>query len=243
MKICYEIKNLTFSYPKKTIFKNLSCRIFKNKITVLIGPNGVGKSTLLKIIGKIITNYKGTIFFEGENLQNIKIKKFAKKVGVMFSDINFIYNYKVLEFILMARYPYINPFIGFKKEDYEIAFNSIKLAGIQNLITKNILQLSSGELQLILIAHLLTQSTEVLLLDEPFAHLDLKHQFLVMDLLKKINKVYNKTVIIVTHNVYNISKFADEVILLKNGKILKKGKVKSTLTKTNIKNLYEIKEY
>ena len=166
---------------------------------------------------------------------------YAREVGIMFADINFIYNYKVMEFILMARYPYINALVGYRENDIEKAEQAIKMAEIDFLKDKNIMELSSGEMQLVLIAHLLAQDTRVLLLDEPFTHLDLKHQYLVVDLLIKINKIYKKTIMVVTHNVNNIPKFAHNVILLKNGKLFKKGTSKQILTKNNIKGLYDIK--
>ena len=238
----YSIQELSFNYGAKMVLENISFQIEPEKITVIIGPNGVGKTTFLKLLGKILSDYDGTILFSNKNLNAIKMKDYAREVGIMFADINFVYNYKVMEFILMARYPYTNPLVGYRKNDIEKAEEAIKQAEIDSLKDKNILELSSGELQLVLIAHLLAQDTRVLLLDEPFTHLDLKHQYLVIDFLKKINKIHKKTIVLVTHNVTTISRFADNVILLKNGRLFKKGKVKQTLTKKNIKDLYDIKK-
>ncbi|MBU1078812.1 MAG: ABC transporter ATP-binding protein [Spirochaetes bacterium] len=238
----FKVKNLNFGYSGEMLLKDLSFNISSGEITVIIGPNGVGKTTLLKLLGHVLTGGSGVMDFFNTPLHGIKRNEFAKQVGIMFSDINFIYNYSVMEFIKMARYPYINPFVGCTALDDEIALQSLELAEINDLKDKKIMEISSGELQLVLIAHLLTQDTPVLLLDEPFAHLDLKHQLLVRNVLIKINRIKKKTVVIVTHNVDRIEGLADHVVLLKKGTLFRQGRADKVLTRKCIMELYDIKK-
>lgn len=233
----FEIKDLFFRYTDQVVFEGLSAGIKKNRINVVIGPNGCGKSTLLKILGRILAPQKGQILLDGRDIRVIRPQEYHRRVGLMFSDIHFIFNYRVLEFILMARYPYVSPLAGYRPEDLEAAEKAVRVAGVEGLREKGLQQISSGEMQLVLIAHLLAQETDVLLLDEPFSHLDLKHQHQVMDILKKVT---DKTIVLVTHQVDRLAGFADYVILLKERRLYRQGSFRKVLTKPHIRSLYGI---
>jgi len=235
----FKISKVKFKYNKgKYIFNNLSAEIEHNKITAIIGPNGSGKTTLLYLMAGLLKPIDGEILFFNKNLNNYKKDEMAQKIGILFSDYQFAYNYTVWEFILMGRYPYKNGFLGFNDDDFRIVENAMNRTGVQKFKTRGIMDLSTGERQLVLLAHLLAQDPEVLLLDEPFSHLDLKHQFNIIDILKNINK----SVIFVTHNISYIDKVADRTILLKDGNIYYSGIPKSALRPGKIKTLFDISD-
>ncbi len=235
MKI--QIKNLFFQYNKELVLDNLNFTIHNTEKNIIIGPNGVGKSTFLKILSRVLSPYQGEIFLDDQEIRNIPLKKYSQKVSLMFSNLNFTYNHNVKDFILMGRYPYLNPFIGYVSEDFKKADEAMEITGVNHLLHKGVLELSSGELQLVLLAHVLTQDTEFILLDEPFAHLDLKHQYHIMDLLQQIK---HKMILMVTHSVHHLEKIADHVILLKNKRLFKQGVPQKVLVKRNIKNLFDL---
>ncbi len=237
MKFIYQIRNIYFRYGKgKYLFHNLNCQIQENKITGIIGPNGAGKTSLLNLLAGISKPTAGEIIFKGHLLENYPKIEIAKKIGILFSEYQFVYNYNVWEFVLIGRYPYIKGLTGFSEEDFKSAEDAMRITNTSKLKSKGIFELSSGEKQLVLLAHILAQKPEVLLLDEPFSHLDLKHQIKVIEILKSIKK----TIIFVTHNISFIKQIADEVILLKKGKILSQGRVRDILTRKNVSNLFDI---
>lgn len=238
----FKVKNLFYQYGQNCVLKKLNLQIGSNEVTAIIGPNGAGKTTLIKILGRILTDFQGMVYFNNRSILDCRAKEFATRVGIMFSNLNFTYNYQVREFLFMARYPYVSSLLGYTREDHEKVEQAVMLAGISKLLDKGVQELSSGELQLVLITHLLAQDTEVMLFDEPFAHLDIKHQFLVMDLLKRIFQEKQKTIVVVTHNIYHMERFVNKVVLLKNRNVFTHGSVKKIMIKSNIRKLYDIPE-
>ncbi len=236
-----KIKNLYFKYPdcKEYLIRNLNLTIKKNLITTIVGANGIGKSTLLKLIAGLLTNYKGEIYINEKEVKNYTKNELAKSISILFSDYNILYPIKVIEFLQMARYPYLKKLEPLTKMDKEFIYNISSFTGITHLLNKNILSLSSGEKQLVYLSHILVQDTPIMLLDEPFSHLDLRHKILILDILKKLK---DKSIIIVTHNFEYIDKISNEVILLKNMKLYKKGNIKKILTKKNILEIFNIYE-
>jgi len=239
MKFVYELKDIWFRYnAEHPLFCGLSCKIKENIITGIIGPNGAGKTSLLNILAGLLKPTKGEVIFNERLIEDYERKEIAQRIGILFSEYQFIYNYNVWEFVLMGRYPYIKGLAGFSEKDFKSAERAMRITDTIKLKSKGIQELSSGEKQLVLLAHILTQEPEVLLLDEPFSHLDLKHQIKVINILKEINK----TIIFVTHNIMFVKQIADEAILLKNGKPIAQGTPKNILTRRNIANLFGIKK-
>jgi len=238
--VMLEIKNLFVSYGEKEIIKNISLKIEKGVFAGIIGPNGAGKTTLLKTVAGILKPKKGEILLEGENIYRISSLKLAKKVAYLPSVFDIHFSYTVEEFIIMGRFAYTGRFGRLSEDDFKIFKETIKLLELEKLKRRKIWELSDGEKQRTYLAQALVQQPSLLLLDEPTSHLDIGHQFKIMDILQKLNKD-GLTIISILHDLNLASEYCDYLILLKNGEIFKEGKVEKVLTYQNIEKVYQTK--
>lgn len=211
------LKKICFTYLKKSpfekeVFKNLNLEIPKEKITAIIGPNCSGKTTLMKLICGLLTPDKGEILIDK--------KEITKSNGISFSSFEneFIHKtvYKEILFGMTNNIKIIN-----KKKKI---IDSLLLVGLnEGYLYKNPLNLSSSEKRKIILASLLISNPKIILLDEPTITMDDKSKEMLMKLLIKLKEKYNKTIVIISHDVDFIHKFADHIIILKDGKIIKEG--------------------
>lgn len=235
-----EIKNLCCGYGEKEVIKNIFLRIEKGSFSGIIGPNGSGKTTLLKSIAGILKPKKGEILIGGDNIYKISPLNLAKKIAYLPSAFDIHFSYTVEEFIIMGRFAYTGKFGRFSEEDLKIFKKTVELLGLEKLKKRNIWELSDGEKQRTYLAQALVQQPSLLLLDEPTSHLDIGHQFKIMDILKKLNE-NGLTIISIFHNLNLASEYCNYLILLKDGEIYKEGKVEEVLTYQNIEEVYQTK--
>ena len=236
-----EIKNVTVSLSETTIVKDLSMNIKKSEFVCIIGPNGCGKSTLIKALSGINKIQSGEIYIDGKNKKEIKRKEFAKKVAFLMQFNNMPSGMTAREVIQFGRHPYISAFKGLNKRDYEIVDWAIEQTDTSSLLEKDIAMLSGGEKQRVFLAMALAQEPEILVLDEPTNHLDLKYQYDLLNLIKKINKENNITVICVLHDINQALRYSDKVYIMKNGRLIKSGKPTHCITADVIDEVYGIK--
>ena len=239
-----ELREIKFSYKGNkngnfTLGK-LNLSIQKGEIVSVFGPNGSGKSTLLKIISGGILPDEGNVFLNGKDIREYSHKNLAKIIGFVPTLSSSVYPFSVYEVVMSGRTPYLG-FTGFeKKEDHEIVVESLKTVGIYHLRNKGINEVSGGEAQRAYIARALAQKTDVILLDEPTAHLDLKHQVAVFNLLQQLNTEKGITIVIVSHDLNLAGNFSNRAVLMKEGKIIKDGDVLNVLTENNISAVFEV---
>ena len=235
------IENLNYFYGKKQILKELKLDIDENKLTGIIGPNGCGKSTLAKNIIKYLNGD-----FKKLEIMDIDIKKLShKKIAQLISYIPqhsiIISNISVFDYILLGRFPLLkNSWNNYCEKDFEIVNYNINLLNIEFLKDRNIETLSGGELQKVLLARALVQETKILLLDEPTSALDLNNAVEFMKILKRISTQKNISVIIIIHDLNLASLFCDNLIVLKDGKFIKKGSPYEVINEQNIKDVYNL---
>ncbi len=234
-----EIKDLTCGYENGFFLQGINLEIAEKELIGIIGPNGSGKTTLLRAITRILRPVKGEIIFRGSNIWKRSIKELSKMIAVVTQNIP-TNSMSVEDFVLLGRIPHYRRFQFFEtKKDIEISERCMTLTKTINFRNKSLNQISGGERQLVCIARALAQEPHLLLLDEPTAHLDITHQIGIMDLIKRLNKEFGLTVIMVLHDLNLASEYCDRVILLKEGKVYKIGTPHEVLTYQVIEHVYK----
>lgn len=232
------VNNMEFSYKDRKILNGINFTVEKGDFISILGINGSGKSTLLKCINKILSYEKGSILLNDEDIKNIDNFKIAQKIAYVPQKFS-VERSTVFDAILLGRRPYI--IWNVSKEDIEITENVMKLLNIESYALRYINELSGGELQKVVLARALVQGPEILLLDEPTSDLDLKNQYDVMNLLKKISKDKKITPIVVLHDINLALRYSNKFILLKNGKVKCGGE--DAINSNTIKEVYGIDAY
>ncbi|BBA52841.1 ABC transporter [Fusobacterium varium] len=231
-----EIKNLSYMQNGKYILKNVNIAIKQNCVTGILGPNGSGKTTLLKHIIKELPS-KNNIFIDGENIEKIPRKNFAKKISFVEQSFTGIEEITIEDIVKMGRYPYKKIFFDYSSKDKLIIDEALYQFQLKDLKDKRAGKVSGGELKRAFIAKAFAQQSEIMLLDEPINHLDIKHQ---LDLMKLLKSMENKTIIFSIHNIDLALKFCDNIILMKNGEITAFGKTQKILIPEKIKEIFEV---
>lgn len=220
--IVLKTKNLSVGYQEKKqsniIVSNIDIAVEKGKFVALLGKNGIGKSTLLRTLSKVQKPIVGNVFIHQKNIQDFNAKELATSLSLVLTERLPESQLTVFELVALGRQPYTNWIDTLSKEDIKKINRAIELTEIEHLKNKRFYELSDGQLQRVLIARALAQDTEIIILDEPTAHLDIHHTFKVFSLLKDLVKSTQKTIIISTHEVNLAIQLADEFILLSEEK-------------------------
>ncbi|MDT0147980.1 ABC transporter ATP-binding protein [Priestia aryabhattai] len=233
-------ENLHISYGERLIVKNLSVNIPDKKITTIIGSNGCGKSTLLKAITRIISHQSGSVILDGENISTEHTKALAKKMAILPQTPESAKGLTVGELVSYGRFPYQKGFGRLSKEDYQTIDWALEVTGTKDYKFHPVDSLSGGQRQRVWIAMALAQETDIIFLDEPTTYLDMAHQLEVLELLQKLNKEQGRTVVMVLHDLNQAARFADYIIALKNGEIVKAGKCEEVITQDVLKKVFHI---
>ena len=234
-----KVENLVFKAKNKEILKNINFDVKMGEIIGLIGVNGSGKTTLLKCLNSLNKITGGKIKIKNRYLNQLENKEIAKEIALMGQNTNLNVEFKCLDIVVMGRYPHLKNRSNFCEEDYLKALNYMEITNTLKFKDKNITHLSGGERQRVLFSKAITQETDIILLDEPTASMDLNNQEQLFKICRKIAKK-NKTIIISTHDLRVAARYCDKLLLLKNGEKAGFGKVEEVLTKENIKKAYEI---
>ena len=239
MKTLLKVSCLNAGYYGEDIIKAVSLDIGQGDFLGVIGPNGSGKTTLLRVCSRILRPRRGRIIFNGEDIFHMGLKEFCQRLAFVSQDISTSFSFSVMELVLMGRIPHLKRLQLESRKDIEIAERALELTDSFGFKDKMINELSAGERQRVLIARALAQEPELLLLDEPTSHLDIGHQIKVMDLLKKLNRQNNLTIVMVLHDLNLASAYCNRICLLDNGVIFKEGSPKEVLTYKNIEAVYK----
>ncbi|PAQ16443.1 iron-enterobactin transporter ATP-binding protein [Bacillaceae bacterium SAOS 7] len=232
--------DLNIGYGERLIVKDLSVEIPDKKITTIIGSNGCGKSTLLKAITRIISHQSGTVILDGENIAKENTKILAKKMAILPQMQESASGLTVGELISYGRFPYQKGFGRLTKKDYEVIDWALEVTGTTEFKFRPVDALSGGQRQRVWIAMALAQETEIIFLDEPTTYLDMAHQLEVLELLQKLNLEQERTIIMVLHDLNQAARFADYMIALKNGGIVKAGSCEEVMKRDVLQKVFNI---
>ncbi len=237
--------NLSIGYVSKKetsyIAKELNISLAKGKLVCLLGKNGIGKSTLLRTLSKTQNKIEGNIYIGKENLQDINTETLAKKMSLVLTERIPESQLSVFELIALGRQPYTNWLGKLSDYDYKKVEKAMQQVGITKLGQKKNYELSDGQLQKVMIARALAQDTDIIILDEPTAHLDMHHKIEVFKLLQELVQKTNKTILLSTHEVNLALKIADELWLMTPDNFVS-GTVDSLIASKDLENLFPTKQ-
>lgn len=234
-----DVKNLSFDYNKRPVFRDISFSIETGDILFLLGPNGVGKTTLFKVILGLLKPKNGQIFIDAQEISRWSRKNFAKNIGYVPQIHNAYFSYTVLDVVLMGRTPYISNYSSPSKKDVLIACEALEFLNILHLKDEKYTHISAGERQLVLISRALTQKPKILILDEPTSSLDYGNQIKVLQHIKQLAGK-DIGIIISTHVPDHAVRYATKVILMKDGRVLSCGDPKVVINPVNLKEIYNV---
>jgi iron complex transport system ATP-binding protein len=235
-----KVEKLYFKYNNTDILKNISFTLEIGDFIGILGPNGCGKTTLLKNINRWLEPTQGSIHINGLDVFKISVKDLAKRVATVPQDVNLDIGFTTEQIVSMGRNPHLKNFEPERVNDVAIIENSMKAMDVLHLRDKPIYQLSGGEKQRVLIARALAQQPVLLLLDEPTSHLDINYQWELLELLKKLCVEKSLTILVVLHDINLASMFCNKAILLKDHKIFKMGTLPEVLNEQNIKEVFNM---
>lgn len=232
------IEDVTLRYEARTVLRDVSLSASTGEVLALIGPNGVGKSTLIRAISGSLKPLSGRVTVEGRDVYQLRVEERAQLIAVVPQAVRLPEAFSVFETVLMGRTPYLGWLGRESEKDRSAVQSALVCTNTAELIARPLGELSGGEQQRVLIARALAQSARTLLLDEPTAHLDLKHQASVLSLVRSLAHDENHAVLIALHDLNLAAQYADRVALLSNGAVAAIGTPEEVLTAENLSPAY-----
>ncbi|QMT17400.1 ABC transporter ATP-binding protein [Planococcus maritimus] len=233
-------ENLEVSYGERKIVKGLSLSIPDKKITAIIGPNGCGKSTFLKAMTRVIPHEAGSVILDGQLIAEEKTKQLAKKLAILPQSPENAAGLTVGEIVSYGRFPYQKGFGKLSKRDYEMIDWALNVTGTQFFKYHPVDALSGGQRQRVWIAMALAQETEMIFLDEPTTYLDMAHQLEILELLRELNADEERTIVMVLHDLNHAARFADHIVAMKDGQIIKAGSPEEVIVPEVLREVFRI---
>ncbi len=235
-----EIENAEFSYNgREKIFQNINLSVNKGEVLCILGPNGTGKTTLIKCLNCLLRLNAGNIFLSGEDIYSFNKTDLARQIGYIPQGHSPVFPFTVLDVVLMGRAPHLGSMSSPSKNDYEIARECLKKMDMTHMMNKPYTELSGGEKQLIFFARVLAQKPDILLLDEPTSHLDFGNQMRTLDLINKMAEV-GFTVVMSSHFPDHAFIAADKVAIMKDCSLIDYGTPEKVITEENLEKAYNI---
>lgn len=232
-----KIQNLTASYQGHQVLHDVSFDVKNGEVLALIGPNGAGKSTIIRAASGVIP-CTGSVHTNGDDFHSLDPMQRAKYVAVVPQAISLPPAFTVWETVLMGRTPYLGFLGNASSHDEELVRSALTRVNALSFADRRVSELSGGEAQRILLARALCQSTPILLLDEPTAHLDLQYQVSLLELIRELAHKEDLAVLIALHDLNLAARYADRVALLVGGRLNAIGTPREVLTPEKISNAY-----
>ncbi|MEM9629841.1 MAG: ABC transporter ATP-binding protein [Pseudomonadota bacterium] len=236
----FDTAELSFSYGSALIIDDLNLSIPQGAFTALIGPNGSGKSTVLRMLTALLKPLQGSVLLDGTSIYSLSTGELAKRVGMLPQGPVAPEGLTVYELVQLGRYPHRAVFSGWSAKDKEACDKALVLTGLADLVHRRVDHLSGGQKQRAWIAMTLAQETPILLLDEPTTFLDLSHQIDVLELATDLVRKQGKTIIAVLHDLNQACRYADNMVMLKSGKVAAAGAPNEVMTSAVIQDVFDV---
>jgi iron complex transport system ATP-binding protein len=236
-----ETKDISVSYDGRKVLSDISFGLPEGKIIVLLGANGAGKTTLIRALNGTVPLAHGTIDLDGRDISVLPRRAIAANIAVVAQENETRFPVTVFEFVLSGRFVHGNAFGWEGNDDIECAANALKDCDLGGFESRLMNHLSGGERQRVVLARAIATNARILLLDEPTANLDLAHQAMMFQLVRKRCSEHKASAVVITHDLNLAAEFAGEIIMLKNGQIAAQGNSAEVLTAENIENVFAVR--
>jgi len=233
-----EARNVSFDY-RRPILRDISFSLRPGTVTGILGPNGSGKTTILRLLNGIVPPLSGEVLLRGEQpLSRLKRKQIARHIAMVPQNGGVYYYQTVFQFAIQGRSPHLS-LLGFEStRDEEITLEALEMTQLMQYLHARVSEISGGEKQRLLLARALAQQTEILLLDELTANLDINYQVELMRLVQRITRERNLATLVVSHEINLLGTFCDVLILVNQGKIRRQGPIHEVLTREHLKQIF-----
>jgi iron complex transport system ATP-binding protein len=230
---------LSFGFdPVRPVVRDVSLSIGQGEFLSLVGPNGSGKTTFLRLLDRMLIPQHGTILLNGQPLSRLPRPEIARRIAFVPQDNSVQFPFSVYDVVLMGRAPHMRGMAFENAHDREVALSVMSLTDISHLSSQPVTELSGGERQRVFIARALAQEPEVILLDEPNAHLDIAHQVETFRIIKKLNADKHLTVVSVSHDLNLAASYSDRIAVMLCGSLVAAGTPDSVLTRERINEVF-----
>lgn len=236
-----EVKNLSFAYGANRVLEDVSFTIAEGKVTTILGANGSGKSTLFYLMTKNLAAEGGEILLDGKNIDGIRLRDFARRVSMVGQTNTVPGDVSAERLVSYGR----TPFLGFMQrpgaEDERLIDRAMEIMDVAQYREKAVSTLSGGQRQRVWIAMALAQNTKLLLLDEPTTYLDIRYQIEILRMIRKLNREFGITVVMVLHDMNQAIRYSDEILGLKDGRVAARGRPQEIFTPELIEDIYGVR--
>jgi len=235
-----KVNDLSFSYRERPVLQKIDLDIKKGERIGILGPNGCGKTTLLKLMNRNLHPDSGKVMMNDIDLEEVSKREIARHIAVVPQSNEIRFAFSVRDIVMMGRMPFIGQFQGESSEDVRIVDEAMKKTNVTEFADRLINTMSGGERQRVIIARAIAQKPEIILLDEPNLHLDICYQFEVLDLVKKLSDEEDLTVVIVSHDLPMVVRYCDRIVLIHDHKVFAIGTPEEVLTRENMRIVFNI---
>jgi iron complex transport system ATP-binding protein len=241
MATALRFDSVRFAYREAPVFDRLTLELADGELTAVLGPNGTGKTTLVRLAAGGLRPTAGTIFLDGRDLASVAASERARTVAVVPQESRPAFDFTAIEVVRMGRAPHLGLFGLESRRDALVVEEAMRRTAVSDLADRPFLHLSGGERQRVIVARALAQEPKLLLLDEPTAFLDLRHRLLLYDLLTRLNRETGLTLLIASHDLDLAARFAGRIVLLHGGSVAADGPPASVLTPDNLRRVYGVR--